>query len=172
MRRSTHRGPAGIVAQLRQAVIEEDPMKMHRKLTPVLGLASVLFASAILAGDLPLVTVYKSPTCGCCGKWAEHMREAGFEVKSVDLNDMSMIKSMAGVPTDLVSCHTARVGRYVIEGHVPAEDVKRLLAEHPAVRGLSAPGMPQASPGMDHGDTPYRVLSFDARGSTRVYAQH
>jgi hypothetical protein len=148
-----------------------DPLR-KLSLAMALGLVASVLATTPLAGELPVVTVYKSPTCGCCGKWVAHLREAGFEVKAIDTKDMGIIKSMAGIRPQLASCHTARVGNYVIEGHVPAEDIKRLLAEHPAVRGLSAPGMPQSSPGMDMGNASYQVMSFDAQDNTRVFAQH
>jgi len=146
-------------------------MSMIRNTSLALGLASFLMSGAALAAE-PKVTVYQSPTCGCCSKWVTHLEQNGFEVKSVDMKDMRMIKSMSGVKPDLASCHTARVGGYVIEGHVPADDIKRLLAERPDVRGLTAPGMPPSSPGMDIGNTPYQVLTFDKNGKTQVFAQH
>ncbi|KAA3652982.1 MAG: DUF411 domain-containing protein [Proteobacteria bacterium] len=124
--------------------------------------------------ELPEATMYKDPNCGCCGKWAEHMRAAGFAVKEVPSHAMDRIKSQLGVPEALGSCHTARIGNYVIEGHVPAADVKRLLAEQPAgARGLSAPGMPMGSPGME-GGTPdrYDVVQFNADGGQTVFASH
>jgi len=120
------------------------------------------------------VTLYKDPNCGCCSKWAEHMRANGFTVKEIATRDMATVKREAGVPQALGSCHTARVGGYVIEGHVPAADVKRLLADKPKVAGLSAPGMPMGSPGME-GPYPadrYDVVSFDAQGKARVFSSH
>ena len=147
-------------------------MKTIRNSLLTLGLASVLWSGVSLA-EQPKVTVYKSPTCGCCEKWVSHMEQNGFEVEAVNMQDLRMIKSMSGVKSRLASCHTAKVGGYVIEGHVPAADVKRLLAERPDdIKGLTAPGMPQSSPGMDIGNSPYQVLSFDNGGRTRVYAQH
>jgi hypothetical protein len=133
-----------------------------------------LAASGPLAAAGEEVTLYKDPNCGCCSKWAEHMRANGFTVKEIATGDMSTVKREAGVPQALGSCHTARVGGYVIEGHVPAADVKRLLAEKPAVAGLSAPGMPMGSPGME-GPYPaarYDVVSFDAQGKARVFSSH
>ncbi|MCK2087078.1 DUF411 domain-containing protein [Thauera aromatica] len=141
-----------------------------------------LLAGALLAlaGIVPAfaagteVTMYKDPNCGCCGKWAEHMRTHGFSVKEIATPQMSEVKRTAGVPQALGSCHTAKVGGYVIEGHVPAADVRRMLTEKPAIAGLSAPGMPQGSPGME-GPYPadrYDVVSFDARGKTAVFASH
>ncbi len=121
------------------------------------------------------VVVYKSPTCGCCGDWIAHMRGAGFEVEVHDVGDLGPIKERSGVGPALRSCHTATVGGYVIEGHVPAEQVKRLLAERPAIRGLAVPGMPIGSPGMDVGYDrstweDYDVVAFTASGGTDVYA--
>ena len=120
------------------------------------------------------VTMFKDPNCGCCGKWAEHMRANGFKVKEVATGEMGAIKPTAGVPQALGSCHTAKVGGYVVEGHVPAADVKRMLADKPAITGISAPGMPMGSPGME-GPYPadrYDVVSFDAQGKTAVFASH
>ena len=118
--------------------------------------------------------MYKDPGCGCCGKWAEHMRANGFVVKEVPSREMSAVKRQLGVPERLASCHTARIGRYVIEGHVPAADVKRLLAEGAELTGLSAPGMPAGSPGMEgpYPDDRYEVVSFDREGRTAVFARH
>ncbi len=118
--------------------------------------------------------MYKDPNCGCCGKWAEHMRSAGFAVKEVASARMDLVKQEAGVPEALGSCHTAKVAGYVVEGHVPAADVRRMLAEKPAIRGLSAPGMPLGSPGME-GPYPaerYDVVSFDAQGRSAVFSKH
>lgn len=129
-------------------------------------------AGAQAAGDE--LIVHKDPNCGCCGHWAEHMRAAGFSVKEIATTNMDEVKRGAGVPRKLASCHTARVGGYVIEGHVPAADVKRLLTERPKVVGLSAPGMPMGSPGME-GPYPadkYNVVSFSADGRTGVFAEH
>lgn len=117
------------------------------------------------------MTVYHDPNCGCCGKWAEHMQAHGFDVETVPTTDMNRVKRELGVPRELPSCHTAVVGDYVIEGHVPAEDVLRLLAEQPEAHGLSVPGMPLGSPGMEMGDRrmPYDVILFEEDGDTRVF---
>lgn len=119
------------------------------------------------------LTVYKSPTCGCCGKWIEHMKAAGFQVKVVDLDDLTEIKQASGVPMKLRTCHTAVVGNYAIEGHVPADVVKKLLAEKPAAAGIAVPGMPIGSPGMEVGNQKdsYEVLLFDKAGKTTVFAK-
>ncbi len=125
------------------------------------------------AASAPMeIMVYKSPTCGCCKKWNDYLTANGFRVTSRDMDDVSPIKAELGVPRKLVSCHTAVVQGYVIEGHVPAADIARLLREKPKVVGLSAPGMPGASPGMDTGTDPYEVLTFDAKGATTVWARH
>ena len=127
--------------------------------------------SATSVSDLPVVTMYKSPTCGCCAKWAEHLEAHGFEVTAIDLPDVTPLKQRYGVPRDLASCHTAVVGGYVMEGHVPAEDVKRLLAEKPDVVGLAVPGMPIGSPGMEGPNPkPYDVVAFTRGGERGVFA--
>lgn len=137
------------------------------------GLLSLATLGPAVAAD-DEVTMFKDPNCGCCGKWAEHMRANGFSVKEIASREMDAVKRQAGVPQALGSCHTAKVGGYVVEGHVPAADVKRMLAQKPAVTGLSAPGMPQGSPGME-GPYPadrYDVVSFDAEGRSAVFASH
>ena len=128
----------------------------------------------ILDADLPAVTVFKSPTCGCCTKWADYMAAQGFPIRVRDLTDMQQIKLQYGVPMQMYSCHTAVVDGYVVEGHVPAEDVKRLLDEKPDVTGIAVPAMPIGSPGMEQGDRrdPYDVYAFTKSGETTVYAQH
>ncbi len=121
------------------------------------------------------ITVYKSPTCGCCTDWEEHMRMEGFEVTSIERNNMNPIKEKFGVKRNLASCHTGIIDGYVIEGHVPASDVKRLLKERLEVAGLTAPGMPKKSPGMQpHGEPPknYDVLSFHKNGRTEVFTSY
>lgn len=122
---------------------------------------------------LPNMTVYKSPTCGCCKDWITHARGAGFTVKSVDMDDLTQIKRDAGVPRELESCHTVLVGRYVLEGHVPADLAKKMLNEKPDIIGLAVPGMPLGSPGMEQGGVkqPYNVIAFAKGGKTSVYAR-
>ena len=119
------------------------------------------------------VTVYKSPTCGCCSKWIAHLEANGFKVNAHDVADLTQIKLEHGIRRELTACHTALVDGYVIEGHVPAEDIQRLLQERPDVVGLAVPGMPMGSPGME-GPTskPYDVLTFDRNGNTTVFAKH
>ena len=121
------------------------------------------------------VRVYKDPTCGCCALWVEHLRKAGFVATVTDTGDMTSIKTKHGVPAKVRSCHTALVDGYVLEGHVPAEDVQRLLKQRPAVVGIGVPGMPIGSPGMEvAGMRPqaYDVLAFDKSGGTKVFASH
>jgi len=118
----------------------------------------------------PTVDVWKSPTCGCCASWIVHLRANGFQVVVHDTGDLAGVMAARGVPAALASCHTGTVGGYVIEGHVPADLIQRMLREHPAIRGLAVPGMPASSPGMDMGHTPYDVLTFDRAGRTTVYA--
>ena len=141
-----------------------------RAVLPVLAVAAMLFPAAAFAAEM---TVYKSPSCGCCGAWVRHMKAHGHTVKTVDMETLDAIKKMTGVPEPLQSCHTAVVNGYVIEGHVPAADVARLLTEKPAARGLAVPGMPVGSPGMEGPNPePYEVLLFRADGSVAVYARH
>mgnify|MGYP001216039414 FL=1 len=149
---------------------------LSRRIATRLMLSLLLIASgarAEQAGELPLVKVWKTPTCGCCGKWVKHMQAAGFRVEVTDIDNVEPIKTANGVPLSLASCHTALVGGYVVEGHVPASDVRRLLKEKPAILGLIAPGMPAGSPGMDVPDSPpFEVLSLGKDGKTEVYATH
>lgn len=122
----------------------------------------------------PEMTVYKSPTCGCCGKWITHMEENGFKVNAVDVLEMNIVKEKYGITRNLASCHTAIIDGYYIEGHVPASDVKRLLAEKTDSKGLTVPGMPVGSPGMEMGERvdSYQVLSVKSDGSTEVFNQY
>ncbi|MDE0074286.1 MAG: DUF411 domain-containing protein [Gammaproteobacteria bacterium] len=125
-----------------------------------------------VADALPRALVYKTPSCGCCNLWVDHMREAGFEVDARNLNDIIPIKIDAGVPPRMSSCHTTLIDGYVVEGHIPAEHVKRLLEERPDIVGIAVPGMPIGSPGMEGiGARPYQVLSWDRQGNVEVYAE-
>lgn len=124
---------------------------------------------------LPRMLVTKSPTCGCCVAWIEHMRHAGFEVDVRDTEDVHAVKERLGVPFGKGSCHTAQVAGYFVEGHVPAGDVKRLLVERPDAKGLTVPGMPMGSPGMEIPDgriQPYVVELVAKDGSTSAFAIH
>lgn len=131
--------------------------------------------SPAIAAALPVVLVHKTPTCGCCGAWVEHMRAAGFPVQVEERADLEPVRQRLGVPYGKGSCHTAQVGGYFVEGHVPADDVKRLLAERPRARGLVVPGMPLGSPGMETPDgrvQPYTVERVEPDGTTTAYARH
>lgn len=156
---------------------------MVRVTRKVLLLAAVLAAFALPSlmtaqadrAPAPSMDVFKSATCGCCAKWVDHMRQAGFTVHVTDLPEpeLQKIKTRYGLPESARSCHTARVGGYTIEGHVPASDVKRLLDEKPKVSGLAVPGMPLGSPGMEVSGMkphPYQVLTFDPAGKTTVFS--
>jgi hypothetical protein len=127
-----------------------------------------------MSPDLPTVTVYKTPSCDCCAKWVTHMQDQGFPVEIKSKFSLKSVKQQVGVPRSLASCHTAVVNDYVVEGHVPAEDVKQLLEQSPDVRGISVPGMPIGSPGMERGDRvqPYEVVSFTSAGDTSVVAKY
>jgi hypothetical protein len=117
--------------------------------------------------------VYKSPTCGCCAKWVEHVKAAGFVPEVHDLPSVGPIKENAGVPSNLQSCHTALVGGYVVEGHVPVDVIQKLLDEKPSITGIAVPGMPAGSPGMEQGDRkdPYEVIAFTKGGKTSVFVR-
>ncbi len=132
-------------------------------------------ASLVARKALLPVDVHRSPTCGCCMKWVEHLRDAGFQVRVHEHDDMQPIKKRLGVPETARSCHTAEVGGYFVEGHMPAADIKRLLGDKPQARGIAVPGMPLGSPGMEVPDgtvQPYEVQLVGRDGKTRVYARH
>jgi hypothetical protein len=151
---------------------------LQYKRLAVVGVLAVAVAGTVAA--LPMqqprpipITMYKSPTCGCCTDWGDHMKANGFVVTVRDLENLAPIKADVGVPARLQSCHTAVVEGYVVEGHVPADLVKKMLREKPQVVGIAVPGMPIGSPGMEQGPTkqPYDVVLFDAQGRTTVYAK-
>ncbi len=122
----------------------------------------------------PELVVYKTPTCGCCNAWIDHMRANGFAVRAVDVSDTGPIATQSGVPAGMRSCHTALVEGYAVEGHVPAREVRRLLDERPDIAGLAVPGMPIGSPGMEMGDRrdPYHVIAFNRDGSGGIFASY
>ncbi len=148
-------------------------MKKHML---ALGLVATFGLNGQLQADEGLkdIHVYKSPTCGCCTDWVDHLEDNGFKVEVTETNDLNPIKQDAGLPRSLASCHTAFVGDYVIEGHVPANDIHRLIAEAPKAKGLAVPGMPIGSPGMEMGDRKdhFQVMMFNENGQTRVFAEH
>ena len=146
----------------------------HKKLVSgILGSLMLLSGPAVFANSLNVVKVYKSPTCGCCSKWVTHMENNGFHVRAFNRSDVSQIKKEQGVPQQFWSCHTAQIGKYTIEGHVPAADIKKLLAENRPVAGLAVPGMPIGSPGMPglfkH---KYQVYEYTDNGQTKAVAQY
>lgn len=150
---------------------------MNRRTLLLAGAATIATAGRLTAEDSAVtIDVYKSPTCGCCSAWIAHMRNAGFEVRArdVDQDTLWAVKARAGITPELGSCHTALVDGYVVEGHVPAGDVKRLLAERPEALGLTVPGMPIGSPGMEMGDQrePFATLLVLPGGATEVFHRH
>src|SRR5688572_14581906 len=150
----------------------------------VIGMSAVVFVASLgiaaaqqkpVSSRTPIV-VYKTPTCGCCSVWVEHMRQNGFqpEVHDVSADQVRAVSKAAGLSEEGTSCHTAKVGTYIVEGHVPAADVQRMLKEKPAIAGIAAPGMPVGSPGMEMGGRkdPYNVIAFTKDGKTTVFSKH
>lgn len=142
------------------------------------GMASAAFlvgmgnAAVAAIADLPPVKVFKSPSCGCCGQWVDYMTRHGFTLQVENRDNLDAIKKMARVPEHLWSCHTAVVGGYVVEGHVPVEAVRKLLAEKPKLAGIAIPGMPSGSPGMPGPkEAPFKVIGFSHSGKTTLYAK-
>jgi hypothetical protein len=146
---------------------------LNRRLFLAAAAASLASRRALFAEAAPVViTVYKDPGCECCARWVKHLSSNGFAPAVHDVANMDEIKRTMRVPVALQSCHTAVVGRYVVEGHVPADLIKKLVAEKSTALGLAAPGMPMGSPGME-GPTKdkYDIIAFDASGTSRVYAK-
>src|SRR5262245_19363300 len=143
-------------------------------LTASLGLS--VAAQQKSASAASSVVVYKSATCGCCSNWIAHLKANGFQVQAHDVGDAELraVGKSAGLTDNLASCHTAKIGGYIVEGHVPAADIQRLLKEKPAIAGIAAPGMPMGSPGMEQGGLkqPYDVIAFTKDGKTTVFAKH
>ena len=134
---------------------------VHRVFLSIAAGVLVMPPCLALADDVPIVQVFKSPTCGCCSMWGDHLAESGFEVEVEDVADLDSIKQLAGVPDHLRACHTAVADGYTIEGHVPATAIRKLLAERPSIKGLAVPGMPAGSPGMPSPTPePYDVIAF------------
>lgn len=142
-----------------------------------IGLVALVIGTGLLgacskANNAQQIAVYKSPTCGCCKKWINHLENNGFDVTAHDTNNVDAIKQEHGVAPHLASCHTALVNGYIIEGHVPADTIQRLLKEKPVAAGLAVPGMPMGSPGMEGPrKDPYNVLLFNRSGDTAIYAR-
>ncbi len=145
------------------------------RINVILAFSLFAFSACTPSNSQPrsTVVVYKTPTCGCCKKWVTHLEESGFTVKSTDLADLSDIKAQYGVPQNLRSCHTAVVDGYIVEGHVPADVIDKMLQEKPEIAGISVPGMPIGSPGMEVEGRPadrYDIVAFNKAGQTKVYA--
>ena len=147
-------------------------MKLTRR--TLLGALGAAIAMPVRAQAGPVIDVVKTPTCGCCNGWIAHMRQAGFQVRARDVPDTTPYARRLGVPDDLRSCHTASVGGYAVEGHVPAADIRRLLNARPQAAGIAVPGMPMGSPGMEHGShrQPYQTILFTRAGRRSVFARH
>lgn len=147
----------------------------RRSLLALIPGALFFAARSSAQAPAPTIQVLKDPSCGCCGVWVTHLQKAGFTVKVDESADVTAAKNRLGVPAAARSCHTGTVGRYVLEGHVPAAEVKKLLATRPDVVGLAVPGMPIGSPGMEVASglvQPFDVLSFDKAGRTAVFARY
>lgn len=149
-------------------------MNRRNALSLALGAMALTAVPTFAAGTLPTVEVFKNPSCGCCGAWVDHLEAAGFEVKVTMVDDTSVARKKYGLPDKFGSCHTAVVAGYVVEGHVPAADVKKLLAMKPVAVGIAVPGMPAGSPGMEMGSRkdPYQVLLVDKQGRERVFSSY
>ena len=149
-------------------------MKRRFALTALAAGAVSLALPALADASLPPVDVYKSPTCGCCGAWVDHLKAAGFSVRVVEVDDIAQARKRFGLPDKFGSCHTGVVDGYVVEGHVPAAEIKRLLSSRPAAIGLAVPGMPIGSPGMEYPgrSDPYDVLLIDRKGRESVFAHY
>ena len=149
-------------------------MKRRTILSAVAGLSTLAALSTRAAASWPAIDVFKSASCGCCGAWVEHLKAAGFDVRVTDVDDTAAARKRYGMPDAFGSCHTGTVGGYVLEGHVPAAEVKRLLAVKPRAVGLAVPGMPVGSPGMEVGTRrdPYDVLLVDRSGRSTVFAHY
>ena len=157
------------------APLTENPtMNRRHFFMSAAALAAISALPVLAVPTAPQVQVYKSPSCGCCGAWVEHMRAAGFAVNVTDVSDTTAARKRLGLPDRYGSCHTATVGGYVLEGHVPAAEVKRLLAAKPKAIGLAVPAMPPSAPGMDvpGRKDPYQVLLVDASGQSTVFANY
>lgn len=142
-------------------------MKLSRRwFVGVLVTAALAESAKVSSAEEASVKVHKDPNCGCCSGWVQHLRDAGFSVQVEETSDLGPVRARLGVPKPLAACHTAEVNGYIIEGHVPAVAVRRLLSQRPNVRGLAVPGMPVGSPGMEGGSPqPYTVISFGADGT-------
>ena len=157
-------------------------MRISRTALSIAALSTAVLSLGVAAQQKPAaapaaekITVYKTSSCGCCKLWVDHLKASGFDVQAMDVSsaDVRAVSKAAGLKEEDTSCHTAKVGNYTVEGHVPAADIKRMLKEKPAIAGIAAPGMPQGSPGMEQGSKePYDVMAFTKDGKTTVYSKH
>lgn len=149
-------------------------MNRRHALSLAAGAIALAALPRLATAALPVVEVFKNPSCGCCGAWVDHLKAAGFTVKVTLVDDNAALRQRYGLPEKFASCHTAVVAGYVVEGHVPAAEVKKLLAQKPAAVGIAVPGMPVGSPGMEMGPRkdPYEVLLIDRLGRERVFARY
>jgi hypothetical protein len=146
---------------------------MIRRLASKIALAAAFCAPTFAMAAAPVIDVFKSASCGCCTAWVEHLKTKGFQTRVANVDNPSDYRERGGIPNELGSCHTAMVGGYAIEGHVPASDIKRLLAEKPKAKGLAVPAMPLGSPGMEGPrKDPFDVLLVQAKGSTKVFKHY
>lgn len=148
--------------------------KLAVYLVAIASIVLLATATEAQAANLPGATVYRDPACTCCGGWIEHLKAQGFSVKNVPTADMIAFKQEHGVTDELASCHTAIIDGYVVEGHVPGDDIKQLLAQKPNVSGIAVPGMPVGTPGMEMGNKKdsFAVVAFDEQGQTKVFKQY
>lgn len=139
-----------------------------------IAVISITNVTSAAASEALKITVYRDPSCSCCGGWTKHLTAQGFQPRNVLTSEIYNLKQQYGVPDNLVSCHTGVINGYIVEGHVPATEIKRLLAEKPDVAGITVPGMPIGTPGMESGDVrePFTVFSFDEQGNTKVFNQY
>ncbi len=161
-------------------------MNVKQNNTPKLHITAIIMVLSVVAGSIYLasmlaskpavaeeIMVYKSPTCGCCKKWVSYLKQEGFTVKSKNIRNMQSIKKEFGIKPQFQSCHTAKIGKYYVEGHVSASDIRRMLKEKPDIKGLSAPGMPMGSPGMEGPrKDKYNVIAIDKNDHASIYSRH
>jgi len=146
---------------------------MRHTLRKLLVTASLIVGAPVYAAGPVAVEVFKNPACGCCGKWIRHLQDAGFQVQAYEIPNLGAVRASLGMPAAYASCHTAKVDGYLVEGHVPAADIRRLLAERPKAKGLAVPMMPGRAPGMDVPNAPpYETLLVQADDSARTFARH
>jgi hypothetical protein len=147
----------------------------RRAFLGLMGAGSLLLlpsAAMATAKQGRLIKIYKNPACGCCSQWAKILRQNGYETEVIGVNDMTTVKELAGVPAELESCHTAMIDGYVVEGHVPLEEMERMLSERPKIAGIAVPGMPSGSPGMSGPLEPFDVVAFTADGGRGIYKRY